>query len=112
MKRGKRLHQASAPTSLKVQGSICSSVLKAIISPSSVCRCCNCSRFCELHGCLRYEGRKSACRHNTPVMPAKAGIRHAVRPQSITHISEYWTSLSRMMTVGPVNSDETPNGDT
>jgi hypothetical protein len=24
------------------------------------------------------------------VMPAKAGIQYAVRPQSITHISEYW----------------------
>ena len=28
--------------------------------------------------------------HNTPVMPAKAGIQYAVRPLSITRISEYW----------------------
>ncbi len=62
----KPLPRASAPTSWKGSACICSSASKAIISPSSACRCCNCSRFCVASSCSpckRKSGRGSQWRN-------------------------------------------------
>ena len=53
---------ASAPTSSRVLACICSSVSKAIISPSSACRCCHCWHFCAASGCSRYERSERLCK--------------------------------------------------
>ena len=52
MKPARPSRQASAPTSLRGSASICSSTSKAIISPSSDCRCCPCWRSCAANSLL------------------------------------------------------------
>src|SRR5206468_2440115 len=47
--------QASAPINWKASACICSNASKAIISPSSACRCCPCWRFSAASGCSASE---------------------------------------------------------
>ncbi len=56
-KRERPSPPASALTSSRDWACICSSVSRAIISPSSVCRCCHCWRFCAASGCSACEGK-------------------------------------------------------
>ena len=49
---GEALRRASAPISSKGWACICSNGSRAIISPSSACRCCNCWHSCAASGLL------------------------------------------------------------